>query len=74
MTDPIAAAAAAAQAFLVGVTVISVGSVVYLVSRVWQLVDTFGTVGRLTQEGKVALEPMIDVRPTGVAFELSYRY
>jgi hypothetical protein len=73
--DPLAAAADAITAFYVGVGIISVGSVVYLVSRVWQAVDTFMTAGRLMQEGKVAaITPVIDVRPQGVAFELSYKY
>jgi hypothetical protein len=63
-----------ATATLVGYTIIGVGSVVWLVSRIWEVVDTFGTVDRLSKAGQLAgLTPTIDVRPTGVSFGLSYK-
>ncbi len=58
-----------------GYAIVGVGAVVYLVSRVWEVVDIFGTAERLRKGGKVAgLQPVIDVRPDAVAFEVSYSY
>ncbi len=72
--DPVAALAEASTAALVGYTIIGVGSVVWLVSRIWEVVDTFGAVDRLSKAGKVAaLEPTLEVRPDGVAFGLTYK-
>ncbi len=73
--DPIAAATELGTATLIAYTIIGVGTVVTLVSRIWEVVDTIGTVDRLTKEGRVAvLMPTLDVRPNAVSFGLSYRY
>lgn len=41
-----------------------VGTIITLVSRTWEIVDTFHTVDRRTKAGMIALTPTIDVRPT----------
>jgi hypothetical protein len=59
----------------IGYGIVGVGAAVWAVSRIWEIVDIFGTAERLRQEGKVAsLQPVLDVRPDAVAFEVSYSY
>lgn len=58
----------------VGSAILGIGSVITLVSRVWEIIDVIGSVDRLTKEGKVAsLTPTLEIRPTGVCFGLSCR-
>ena len=63
------------SAITTGYAVVGVGAVIYLVSRVWEIVDIFGTTDRLRRDGKVVgLRPVIDARPDAVSFVLSYQY
>ncbi len=67
------AIADAASATLIAYGIMGVGAAITLVSRIWEVVDTFGAVDRLTQAGKVAaLTPTLEVKPNGMALGLSY--
>jgi hypothetical protein len=55
--------------------IIAAGGLVYSVTRVWEIVDIFGTAERMRQAGKVVrIVPDISVRPTGVSMGVSVRY
>ncbi len=57
--------------FQAGYTLLIAGSVVILVSRIWQIIDVFGTVDRARKPGKVAgVVPVIDVDIQRTSFEL----
>jgi len=63
-----------AETVAIGSTIVGAGALVFLVSRVWGILDIVDALDRDRQAGKVAnLEPVIEMRPQGVAFELSYK-
>ena len=64
-----------ASTITTGTAVMGVGALVYAVSRIWEIVDIFGTTERVRQAGRVAdLQPVIEARPQGVSFALCYEY
>ena len=59
----------------VGYGIMIAGLAVWAVSRVWEVIDTFGTAGRLTDEGRLVVAPAVEVSPTGATtVALSFRY
>jgi hypothetical protein len=54
-----------------GCTAFMVGGIVFLVSRIWEIIDIFGAVNRARKAGKVAeVVPVIDVDIQRTSFEL----
>jgi hypothetical protein len=54
---------------------ISCGALVYLISRVWEIVDIFYAVKRAREAGKIAeFKPYIDIQPSKTGFGISYRF
>jgi hypothetical protein len=68
-------AANATTGVLVGYGIAGVGSVVLLVSRIWQIVDVFGAVDKARADGKVVeVVPVVDVRRTSFELGVSLKY
>ncbi len=58
----------------VGYGIVGLGVLVFVVSRVWEVVDVFGVVERLRGEGKVVVTPVIRVESNQTSVELAFNY
>jgi hypothetical protein len=76
LTNPSATGAAdAATGVFIGYGLVGVGSVVLLVSRIWQIVDVFGAVDKAKSAGKVVeVVPVVDVQRTSFELGVSLKY
>jgi hypothetical protein len=55
--------------------IIAAGGLVYSVTRVWEIIDIFGTAERMRQAGKVVrILPDISVQPTCISLGMTLRY
>ena len=61
--------------FITGSYIMIAGGLVYFVTRVWEIVDIFGTAERMRQAGKVVrIVPDISVQTTHISLRLNVRY
>jgi len=68
------AATTAEGGVLVAYGIIVVGSIVWGVSRIWEIVDTVLTAPKLMSQGKLAVAPVIEAGPEGTTVALSFKY
>ena len=60
---------------IVGYGLVVVGSIVFLISRIWEDIDIFGAVNRARQAGKVAeINPVLEIHNTSFEAGISIRY
>jgi TM2 domain-containing membrane protein YozV len=59
---------------MIGYGIIAIGALTYLVSRIWEIVDTFVVADKLGKEGRFALLPIIEIDSNQASVQLSFRY
>ena len=63
------------SAALTGTLVMGIGGLAYSVSRVWEIIDIFGTVEKQKKNGiLVSMSPSIIADEKGIALALKYSY